>query len=129
MNASALDRRIDLQRRTQALTGSGAPRDTWANIPNADRLAASYKPVSGQERNTAPQWIAREQVEFRIRWRSDLADLNPKDRLIYPAVMPDLSPEDLATEERIFDIMEVHEVGRREWLLIKAARRADGAAS
>lgn len=121
-----LDRRIDLQRRAQTQSASGAPRDTWADL--ITRLASSYRPLSGSERSTAPQWIASEQVEFMIRWRADLAALNPKDRVIYPAIMDGLSPADEVTEDRVFDIMEVHEVERRAWVQIKAVRRADGGA-
>jgi len=126
MSASTLDRRIDIQRPTPSQSGSGAVTETWTNL--AGRMAAGYKPLKGDERNTAPQWQASQQVEFTVRWRADLANLNPKDRVIYPALMPDLSPEDAITEDRVFDIMEAFEKGRREFLVIRAARFADGGA-
>lgn len=121
-----LDRRIDIQRLTAGQSASGAPADSWANLTT--RTASGYKPLRGQERNTAPQWVASQQVEFTIRYRADLANLNPKDRIIYPAIMDGLSPEDEITEDRIFDIMEVHEVERRAYISIRAARFADGGA-
>lgn len=128
MDAGELDRRIDIQRNAPSQSASGATAgEAWTDL--ASRTAARYRPLRGDERNTAPQWVARQQVEFAIRWRSSLANLNPKDRVIYPAIMPDQSPEDEATEDRLFDIMEVHEgKTRREWLFIRAARWADGGA-
>lgn len=124
MSTPNLDRRIDLQRNTPTQSGSGAEVENWSNLAAA--YAAQQRPLRGEERNTAPQWVASQQVEFTVRWRSDLANLNPKDRVIYPAIMEGLSPEDEITEDRIFDIMEVNETGRRDWLAIRAARRADG---
>lgn len=127
MNAGQLDRRIDIQRPSLSQSGSGATSASWSNV--AERYAARYRPLKGDERNTAPQWQASQQVEFAVRWRADLANLNPKDRVIYPAIMPDQSPEDEITEDRVFDVMEVHEGDtRREWLFIRAARFADGGA-
>lgn len=123
MRAGRLDRRIDLQRATAGQSASGAPLDGWETL--AARLAASYSPVRGTERNDAPQFVAREQVEFRIRWTAGLADLNPKDRLIYPALRDDVSPVEEPDENQIFDIIAVHELGRRETLKILAARQAD----
>lgn len=124
MKAGRLDRRIDIQRLTAGTSDSGAPIESWSNI--ATRIAASYSPVRGSERNGAPQWAADEQVEFWVRWRADLTGLNPKDRVIYPAIMDGLSPEDAITEGRIFDIMSAVEIGRREGWRIQAARRTDG---
>lgn len=126
MSASELDRRIDVQRRSQSQSASGAMSDEWSTITNGNRLASGYKPLRGDERSSAPQWVAREQVQFKVRWRADLAKLSPLNRIIYPAIMPDVSPEDQVTGDRVFDIMEVHEVERRAWLVIRAARRADG---
>lgn len=122
MRAGRLDRRIDLERLTVTQSQSGAEVESWT--PLAARVAASYRPARGDERSAAPQYVASEQVEFKIRWTASLADLNPKDRLIYPAVF-DTSPEDVPGDERIFDIVAVHELGRRETLQIMAVRRSD----
>lgn len=123
MRAGRLDRKIDLLRKTVTQSASGAEVEAWA--PMAERLAASYRPVRGDERNEAPQFVAAEQVEFKIRWKAALADLNPKDRLVYPAVVQDVSPEDEPGDGRLFDIIAVHELGRRETLQIMASRRPD----
>jgi head-tail adaptor len=87
------------------------------------RRPASIAPVQGDERSSAAQWIAKEQVEFRIRWSLSVADVSPLDRIVYPAQSAD-SP-DLPVARSIFDIMAVHEIGRREGLQILAARSAD----
>lgn len=123
MRAGRLDRRVDLQRATATQSPSGEPVETWSNI--VTRRAASYAPVRGEERFSAPQFNAKEQVEFRVRWSRALAGLNPKDRLIYPALVDGLSPPDEITPDRVFDIMAVHEIGRREGLRIMTVRRAD----
>lgn len=127
MSTPNLDRRVDIQRPSPSQSASGHVSDTHANL--VAMLPASYRPLKGDERNTAPQWVASQQVEFIVRWRADLADLNPKDRLIYPAINPDTSPEDQITEDRVFDLMDVAEQGRREWLVIRAARFPDRSAA
>lgn len=123
MRAGRLDRKIDLQRSQATQSPSGAPVEQWHTL--CARRAASYRVLKGEERNTAPQFVAREQVEFKIRWSAALADLNPKDRLIYPALRDDTSPADEATRGRIFEIVSVAELGRREDMQIIAARRTD----
>lgn len=119
MRAGALDRRITIQRKTVTQSPSGAPRETWSNL--AQRRPASRKPVRGDERFNTPQLVAREQIEFRIRYSADVANLTPKDRIIEPALSGNETPETRA----IYDILAVHEIGRREGLQIITARRAD----
>lgn len=123
MRAGRLDRKLDVQRKSVTLDDFGQEVETWTNL--SARRAASYGPVKGEERFTADQFVAREQIEFRIRYSAIVADLNPMDRIIYPAIDPDSSPEDTVTTDRIFDIMAVFEIGRREGLRILAARRPE----
>lgn len=123
MRAGRLDRRINLERKAVTQSPSGAAIETWT--PIGERVLASYWPVRGDERISGVENVATEQVEFRIRWTASLADLNPKDRVVYPAAFPGLSPEDVPGPERIYDILSVHEFGRRDGLLITAARRSD----
>lgn len=84
--------------------------------------------MRGDERFSAPQLAAKEQVEFRIRWGAAVADVSPLDRIIYPAVEPG-SPAEEIDEARLYDILAVHEIGRRDGLRIVAARRVDGVTS
>jgi hypothetical protein len=83
--------------------------------------------VRADERYAAPEVVAQQQIEFRIRYSSSLADLSPLDRLIYPALSAD-SPEPEPAENTIFDILAVNEIGRREALQIIAQRRPDASA-
>lgn len=120
MRAGRLDRRITIQRRSVTYSDSGEPQETWAAL--SERRPASVSPVSGEERFTGEQYVARQQTEFRIRWSEDLAALTPLDRIVYPADDATASPEVTGS---IYDVMAVHELGRREGLRILAARQVD----
>ena len=120
MRAGILDRLITIQRNTSSTGPDGHPTDSWTTVDPLRRPAA-LKPVSGEERFTAPQFVAREQVTFQIRYDASVVSLNPLDRIIYPALSADSPP---VTRE-VYDVVSVDEVGRREGLLILAARRSD----
>ena len=117
INTVELDRRISIERNTPVRDTHGEPIGVWARIGKV--RWARYRPITGDERFGGDQFIASEQVEFTVRWANDLADLNPKDRVVYPAVTG--TPE----AQTIYDIMAVHEMGRREGLRIMTARRAE----
>lgn len=116
MRAGRLDRRVAVQRSTVSHSPSGAPIEAWAAI-GPDRWA-SKTAVSGIERYGSEQLEAKEQVEFRLRWAADLADLAPKDRIIEPAA--DASNP---SERSIYDIFAVNELGRHEGFRVLATRR------
>lgn len=123
MRAGRLDRRITIERKSLSYSDSGEPQETWSAL--ASRISASWGAVKGEERFSSEQYVSREQVEFRVRWQSALADLSPVDRIVYPAQGSD-SPDAPATRI-LYNIIEVHEIGRREGLQIIAARLADAA--
>jgi hypothetical protein len=79
--------------------------------------------VSGIERYGSQQLEAKEQVEFRLRWAADLADLQPIDRIIEPS---SVAVEPLP-ERSIYDIIAVLEIGRREGLRVLTTRRVGAA--
>jgi len=122
MKAGALDRRVTLMRKTETQSPSGEPQVAWEVL--AGPRAASVAPVSGTERFAAPQIQAQEQVEIRVRWSRDIADLSPLDRVIYPALDP-TDPPDEIPDTHIYDILAATEIGRREGWRIIAARRTD----
>lgn len=122
MRAGRLDRIVDIQRNVPTQSPSGEPQDAWTTIIR--RRRAGIRPVSGDERFSNPQIVGREQVEFHIRWSQNVADLSQKDRIIYPPLSED-SPEDEPGTKQIHDILEVHEVGRKEGLRIVTLRRSD----
>jgi head-tail adaptor len=122
MRAGRLDRLITIQRKTVTSTDSGDVVETWNTL--IDRRHAGYRPLKGEERFTGEQVIGTEQVEFRIRYSANVADLSQRDRIVHPALSED-SPEDVPEERNIHDILAVNEIGRREGLLIITQRRAD----
>lgn len=121
MRGGRLDRLITIQRKTSTASDSGEPQDTWTTIAPL-RRPASMAPVRGDERFNIPQISALEQIEFRIRYSSDVAALSPQDRIIHPALSAD-SPEPAV--RKIHDVLAVHEIGRREGLQIITQRRPD----
>jgi SPP1 family predicted phage head-tail adaptor len=115
IKAERLDRLIDIERKTLGESPSGEPTETWAKI--ATNLAASYSSIRGDERSQAAQFVAKEQVEFWVRWSDVAKTISPLDRVIYPAG---------STNARdVYDIMYAPEVGREDGIKIAAARRAD----
>lgn len=122
MRAGPLDRRITIQRKSSTASGSGEPVETWSTI--AERLPAVMRPVRGDERFTGEQVVGQEQVEFRIRYSTALANLGQLDRVIYPA-LADESPEDEPDLRNVYEVLAVHELVRREVLQIITQRRAD----
>jgi head-tail adaptor len=122
MRAGKLDRFITIQRMTSSQSDSGAVIETWSDL--VARRPASYAPVRGEERvAVGTQVAASAQVDFRIRYFVDVADLGPLDRVIYPAPSAD-SPGDFTSSE-VYDILAVQEIGRRKELQIIAVRRPD----
>jgi head-tail adaptor len=121
MRAGRLDRLITIQRKTTTLSPSGEPIETWVTI-TARRHASIWTPQSGEESFANPQLVARQKVEWLIRWANDVAELSPLDRFIYPALSGG-TPE--PQERNIYDIVAVHEYGRRRGLRVVTARRPD----
>ena len=122
MRAGNLDRLITIQQKVTAQNDFGEEVASWFTVK--DRLRAGYRVLRGEERFAGDQLIARDQVEFRIRYQSDLAALSPLYRVIYPALP--LDPEDADVEtSTVYDILEVAEIGRREGFRIAAQRRPD----
>lgn len=117
MRAGLLDRTIVLQRKTMSYSSTGEPVEMWSNI--ATRRAA-IDPVTGDERNAAQQWIAREQTKFTVRWSVEIVDLSPLDRVIFPADDASTSP---TPSRSIYDIISAEIQGRNEQFVILAARR------
>jgi head-tail adaptor len=122
MQAGKLDRQITILRKTETLSSTGDPVDVWA--PIVRRRAASMWPLRSTERFSTPEKIATDQMDIRIRYSSDVADLTPLDRIIQPALVVDEDPED-APARTVHEIIAVQEMGRREGLKIITERRPD----
>ncbi len=125
MKAGSFDRRVTIQRKTVTLSGSGDTVETLANL--VVRRPASMWPLNGDERFASPQEIASEQVEFRVRYSTNLSDLTPLDRVIYPALTTAQAADAgyVIPTRSIYDVLAASEMGRREGIKIITRRRAD----
>lgn len=107
-----IDRMVTVQRKTVSESNSGEPVEAWTDLSSR---WASIKPMTGTERLVGENLVAKEQVEFRLRWAEAIADLSPMDRIIFPRTA---SPTDL----EIYNIVQASEVKRREEFLVLAYR-------
>ena len=110
INAGRLDRRITIERAdAPSQSASGEPQLVWAAL--AGPLWAEIVPVRGSEGQAEPGRAAHQDVEITIRHSAAVADVNPKDRVNHRG--------------ELFDILELHEIGRRVGLRLIARRKAD----
>lgn len=124
MRAGKLDRFIDIQRGTETQSPSGASTFTWSNLV-ARWPASIERRRDPMETAQNLQVMASDQVEFRIRYSSEVDDLSPLDRIIYPAVTAPAQ----AKPNEIYNIISVSEIGRREGLRVVAWCHADATAA
>lgn len=107
-DAGKMDRRIDLLRATYAVNDANESIATWGVLASR---AAKADAVSDGEKFRAAEMGASLSMRFMVRWSSDIADLDPTDRVLY--------------DGRTYDIVAVKEIGRREYFEITAATRAE----
>lgn len=106
MDAGLLTRRIVIEARETADDPDyGEPIEKWVPIA---KVWANFRPTRGNESYAAAQRFADVQAKFHIRFRRDVT---PKHRIAY--------------DGRLWDIVEVLEVGNREGLDILAKTRAE----
>lgn len=113
MGAGSLDRRIVIERATEAQDAAGQPVPTWATFAT---LWASRKDVSDGERFSDGQELGTRVSRFVIRHSSEAKTVTAKDRISY--------------DGDIYDILGVKETGhgRQRFLEITAnVRNADAA--
>jgi head-tail adaptor len=122
MRGGTLDRSVAIQRATFTQSPSGEPQSAWVTI--STRPAMLDSGMTGTERLATEQVVAKAQVAFTIRWATVVADITPLDRIIYPASVLANSPAD-PLHSKIYDIIMVQEIGRREQLRIFATVRQD----
>ena len=108
MDAGRLDRRIVIQRATTSADAFNQPLETFAALAT---VWAAAVPVSDGERMKAGQTLAGKMTRFTIRYSSEVADVDPRDRIVF--------------DGRTYDIAGVKELGRREGLEITATARAE----
>ena len=108
MRAGDLDRRVTLRRFTVTKDAFNADTKTWADLAT---VSASREDIRDSERVQAQQVGAKITARFKIRYSSQVADLNPKDELVCEGVT--------------FGIAAVKQIGRRHGLEITATALAD----
>ena len=108
MLAGRLDRRITILRATVAADIFNEQVETWGTLAVVWAHAA---PVMDAERQRAGETLASKSYRFTIRYSSDIADIDPRDRVTF--------------DGRTYDVQGVKEIGRREGLEITATARAE----
>jgi SPP1 family predicted phage head-tail adaptor len=108
MRASSLDRRITIRRATYTTNDFGEAVPTWADLAT---VWASKEDIRDGERFAAQEVAASITTRFRIRYSNVVCDVSPKDRVVFGG--------------RVYNIMAVKEIRRREGLEITAAARSD----
>jgi len=106
VRSGRLDRRLTLQRRTLIENDYGEPVETWTDLAT---VWAHKIEVRGAERYAASQDIATVDIKYQIRYRRGL------------------TPVDRFTDEagKVFDVIAVLEIGRREGLELHGQARAE----
>lgn len=108
--ASKLDRKITIQRGTEI-------RDSFNNLVmsepwnNLISVRAAKQDVRDGERIAAQEVGADITMRFQVRWNRVIATVTAKDRLVF--------------EGKIYGILGIKEIGRREGREITATTRID----
>jgi SPP1 family predicted phage head-tail adaptor len=106
MRAGKLDRRITLQRAIVATPSAfNEPTPDWVDIAT---VWAQQRPNRGAERFSAQEINGQAVMTFHIRYRSDVT---VQDRILY--------------EGRLWNIVDVREIGRRVVTEIDVVARAE----
>lgn len=110
LRAQEYDRQITLERYGVTYDEWNQPVAGWTILAT---VWASWRRASARETLASAEINATATDVFEIHYSSEVADLNPKDRLIY--------------EGQTYNIAAVAEIGRREGLRIDASRPTDEA--
>lgn len=108
MKAGKLDRRIVIERATETRDGFNVPIKAWDELAC---VAASKEDVRDSERVASQEIGAEITTRFQIRYSSDVADVDPRDRIRF--------------EGRVYDIVARKEIGRRDGIELSAVARAE----
>lgn len=95
-------------RRKTGSNAFGEQLEQWTPI---DTVWAHVAPVSDGERWRAGETLASKLLRFTIRYSAAASAMDPRDQFTY--------------DGRVYDIQGIKELGRREFLEITAAARAE----
>lgn len=109
IRAGDLDRRIAIQTPDPGeVDAAGARIPSWNDVGT---VWANYRPVRDSERMASGSVTASIMARFQIRWSIAMSQIDERHRLLF--------------DGRIFDIVAVKEIGRREGLEISATAGAE----
>lgn len=108
LKAGSLDRRVTIRRLGAGVNELNEPVGAWADLAT---VWASYSPVSDGERMKAGEISADKMARFQIRYSSQVASIDPRDRLFFDGAE--------------WEIVGVKEISRRVGLEITAVARAE----
>jgi SPP1 family predicted phage head-tail adaptor len=114
VGAGARDRKVTFQRQTRTQDQYGQEELIWTDLGT---YSAEVTPLSGSERFIDEQHAAEQQVRVVVRYYEAIADLSPRDRMIYPS-----SPGDQTVfGPNVYNILAAAELYRKEdWEIIAA---------
>jgi SPP1 family predicted phage head-tail adaptor len=107
-SAASRNERITIQRVTITYNEFNEPIETWNDLAT---VWAKRQDASAGESYRAQEVGAQITMRFTVLRTSEIADMNPKDRIAY--------------DGRTFNITAVREVKRNRWLEIDAVARAE----
>lgn len=106
-----MNRRAVFQRATVTCNNFNEQIESWATLAS---VWVNRRDVSAAESFRAQEVGAQLSLRFRIRYSPDVADLNPRDRVLY--------------DGRVYNLTGVREIKRNRWLEVDCVVRDDVAA-
>ena len=82
------DTRITIQRPTQLVDAQGSPFQTWTTLAN---VWASVQSLTAKEITNGTARTGSTETLFSIRYQSVLANLNPRDRIVWGTSVYDIA--------------------------------------
>jgi SPP1 family predicted phage head-tail adaptor len=108
MRAGRLRHKIRLERATETQSAFGEPVKAWTLLKE---VWGAVEPLKGAERQRAQQASAVEDVRIVVRWSSDIASLNVKDRVVFGTKIYDIkSVLNINERNSEFNLMAVEHI-------------------
>lgn len=107
LNAGNLDRRIKIQRCTTTRNGLGEPIETWSTLA---RVWASKRDMTDVERLRAAEIGEVLTTRFVIRWSSQVADVDGRDRVLFDGLTYNVTGVRRLGHEEGFRLREAIEI-------------------
>jgi SPP1 family predicted phage head-tail adaptor len=110
-SVGSLNRRVTFQRSTVSYNDFNEPVETWATLAE---VWVNRRDASAGESYRAQEVGGQLSIRFTIRYSSDVATINPRDRVLYNG--------------GVYNITGVRETKRNRWLEVDAVIQPDVAA-